>query len=43
MSVVRHRPAEGELSVGEALSSAPKSGDRPRELAITLGEGVLFF
>ena len=30
----------GELSVGEALSSAPESGDSPRELAITLGGGI---
>ena len=33
----------GELSIGEALSSAPKSEDSSRELAITLGEDVLFF
>ena len=43
MSVVRHRPIGGELSIGEASSSASKSGDRPRELAIALGEGILFF
>ena len=43
MSIVRHRPTGGELSVGEASSSAPKSRDRPRELAIALGESALFF
>ena len=43
MSIVRHMPIEGELSIEEALSSAPKSGDSSRELAITLGEDVLFF
>ena len=43
MSIVRYRPVGGELSIEEALSSAPKSGDRPRELAIALGEGILFF
>ena len=43
MSVVRHRPVGGELSIGEASSRAPESGDSPRELAIALGGGVLFF
>ena len=42
MSVVRHRPAGGELGVGEASSSAPESGDRPGELAIAL-ERVHYF
>ena len=42
MSIVRHRPTEGELSIGEALSSAPKSEDRPRELAIAL-ERMYYF
>ena len=43
MSVVRHRPVEGELSIEEASSRAPESGDSPRELAIALGESALFF
>ena len=42
MSVVRHRPTGRELSIEEASSSAPKSGDRPRELAIAL-ERVHYF
>ena len=43
MSIMRYIPIEEELSIREALSSAPKSGDSPRELAIALGEDVLFF
>ena len=42
MSVGRHIGGR-ELSIGEASSSAPKSGDSPRELAIALGESTLFF
>ena len=42
MSIVRHRPVGGELSIGEALSSVPKLGDRPGELAIAL-ERVHYF
>ena len=42
MSIVRHWPIEGELSIGEASSSAPKSEDRPRELVIAL-ERVHYF
>ena len=43
MSIMRHMPVEKELSIGEASSSAPKSGDSPKELAIALGEDVLIF
>ena len=43
MSIIRHISIERELSIEEALSSASKSENSPRKLAITLGENVLFF